>query len=188
VEGVVASWKDFGGAARALGTAITRAVDAVGEADVYPKAAVELAALPAGLILGGLIRSMLEDQHPDGLDSDDIEAVLVRCYRAAAGWTSVDANVLLAVLASALGIHEPGVTYEDITAPDRSEDEWTSAPIGGTKSETDAPPMKAPTTTEYAYHAPILIADLIAAGRRSLTYYLDAAFTETAREQTMEHP
>ncbi|HEY2795040.1 MAG TPA: hypothetical protein VGJ28_21955 [Micromonosporaceae bacterium] len=184
----MASWKDFGGPVRVLGTAIVRAVDAVGDADDYPRATAELATPPAGLILGGLVRSMLEDQHPDGLDSDDIEAVLVGCYRAASAWTVVDANVLLAVLASALGIHEPGVTYDDITAPERTEDEWTSAPIGGTAARAETPPTKAPSPTEYAYHAPILIAHLIATGRRGLNFYLDAAFTATATEAAMEMP
>jgi hypothetical protein len=183
----VASWKNLGGPARTLGTAISRAVDDVGDADAYKTSATELASMPAGLILGALVRSILEDQHPDGLDSDDIQAVLARCYRAADGWTTVDANVLLAVLASALGIHEPGVTYDDITAPPTEADEWTSVPIGASLPAA-APVLKAPSAAEYAWHAPILIADLLANGRRSLTYYLDAAFTEIARAETMEMP
>jgi hypothetical protein len=112
---------------------------------------------------------------------------LTRCYHAASAWTSVDANVLLAVLASALGIHEPGVTYDDITAPPAATDEWTSTPIGADSRPSEVV-IKAPTTIEYARHAPILIADLLATGHRSLTYYLDAAFTEIARAETMEMP
>jgi hypothetical protein len=186
----MASWKN--GPARSIGMAITHAVDVVGDADDYQKSAADLASMPAGGILGALVRSILEEQHPDGLDSDDIQLVLARCYHAAGTWTSVDANVLLAVLASALGIHEPGVTYDDITAPPTEADEWTSTPIGSESMDGEsmggATGIKAPTTAEYAWHAPILIADLLAHGRRSLTYYLDAAVTEIARAETMEMP
>jgi hypothetical protein len=184
LEAAVVSWKELGGPARTIGAAINRAVDTVGDRDDFTKAAAELASLPAGAILGALVRAMLEDQHPDGLDSDDIQAVLARCYQDAAGWLPLDqinVNVLLAVLASALGIHEPGVTYDEITAPDRAETEdWTWDP--------PAIVLKAPSPAEYAWHAPILIADLRTAGRARLGAYLDAAFTEIARAETMEMP
>ena len=89
----------------------------------------------AGLVLAAVLRSLLEEQHPDGLDSDDIQAILTRCYRGAAGWLPLDRvepNVMIAVLASSLGIHEPGVTYVEITAPPqgRAED-WVGDPTGG---------------------------------------------------------
>jgi hypothetical protein len=186
------SWKDMGGPARRIGDGISRAVDAVGDREDYERAAADLAAMPAGGILGAVIRSLLENQHPDGLDGDDIQAILTRCYRDAAGWLPlerVDAHVLIAVLASALGIHEPGVTYEDVTAPaDAAEDEWTSAPVGGATVVAPESAVKPPSTAEYAWHAPLLLADLLRAGGQRLNPYLDAAFAEIVRAETMEMP
>ena len=189
-------WQELGGPARMIGRAISRSVAAAGDRDraEYEIVAADLAALPAdqaGGVLGAVARALLEDQHPDGLDGDDIQAVLARCYRDAVSWLPperVDAHVLLAVLASALGIHEAGVTYEDITAPASTEaDEWTSTPVGGT-AQREALAVTAPTAAQYAWHAPLLLADLLAAGRRSLSFYLDAAFADIARAETMEMP
>jgi hypothetical protein len=218
----MASWKELRGPARSIGTAIGRAVEAVGDRDrdAYDSAADELAAsLPeySGQVLGALVRTLLEEHHPDGLDSDDIQIVLGRCYRAAAQWLPLDrldVTTLVAVLASALGIHEPGVTYEDVMGPPvASGDDWAGDPTGGhvvggaggaqpgrgSGGHPDRPPAGAPPSDEivpsqvptaaaYAWHAPLLIADLLATGRRRLDGYLDAAFTEIARAETMEMP
>jgi hypothetical protein len=197
------SWRELGGPARAVGVAIGQAVDAAGDRDreAYESAAAEVAALPAeqaGLVLGAVIRSQLEDQHPDGLDRDDIQAVLSRCYQGAAGWLPVDrleVSTLVAVLASALGIHEPGVTYEEIISPPGAgrgdDDDWAGDPVGGHTyggTSTGIVPPQVPTPAAYAWHAPLVIADLLATGRRRLGGYLDAAFTEIARAETMEQP
>jgi hypothetical protein len=197
-ERAVVSWQELRGPPLRIGTAISRAVDVAGDRDreAYGSAAADLVSLPAeqvGQVLAALVRSLLEDQHPDGLDGDDIRTVLGRCYRGAAGWLpreQLDASTFVAVLASALGIHEPGVTYDEITGRadggDGTDDPWGGHAYGA--RPTGAVPTRAPTTTAYAWHAPLLIADLLAAGRRPLGGYLDAAFTDIARAETMEMP
>lgn len=180
------------------------AVTAAGDRDraAYDAATDELAAsLPeySGQVLGALVRTLLEEQHPDGLDSDDIQLVLGRCYRAAAAWLPLDrldVTTLVAVLASALGIHEPGVTYEDVTGPPPATgDDWAGDPTGGHvyggtagQAADQLVPSRVPTAAGYAWHAPLLIADLLAASQRRLDGYLDAAFAEIARAETMEMP
>jgi hypothetical protein len=187
----VVSWRDLGGPARAIGTAIDRSVTAAQhrDRDGYLAAAEELAALPAeqaGLVLGALARMLLEESHPDGLDADDIQAVLDRCLRDAAAWLPVDRvqpRTVVAVLAGALGIHEPGLTYApppQLTGGNPAGDDWPGV-------DWDAPARDAaPTAAEYARHAPLVVADLLAAARRPLRPYLDAAFTEIARAESMD--
>jgi hypothetical protein len=175
----LASWRDSGGAALAIGTAVSQAVAAAAsrDGDGYASAAGALAALPAeqaGQVLAAIVRLLLEEQHPDGLDGDDIQAVLHRCVRGAAGWLPADRvrpRTVVAVLASALGIHEAGLTYDEVTPVDPDADR-----DGG----------KAPSPAEYAGHAPLVIADLLAAAGRPLRPYLDAAFAEIARAETMD--
>nr|WP_204343314.1 hypothetical protein [Micromonospora terminaliae] len=108
----------------------------------------------AGLVLGGVVRLLLEESHPDGLDGDDVRQVLERCVRSNAAWRAdVDPHVLLVLLASALGVYDPG--------------------------DDDAPPDAA----AIARHAPLLIADLMAATGRPLSDHLSAAFAEVARTE-----
>jgi hypothetical protein len=67
-----------------------------------------------------VVRELLEDQHPDGLDGDDVRAALEGCVDWAAAPplvaggaeqppqappTRVDPEVLVAVLVGALGVH-----------------------------------------------------------------------------------
>lgn len=54
-----------------------------------------------GLILGTVVRLLLEDGHPDGLDADDVREVLAACVRA---WPAADPQVMLWLLAGALGV------------------------------------------------------------------------------------
>jgi hypothetical protein len=200
------SWRDLRGPARAVGVAVDRAVDAagVGDREAYEEAVTDLTALPteqAGRVLAAVVLALLEEQHPDGLDSDDIQAVLARCYRAAVRWLPadrLDVVALVAVLASALGIQEPGVTYEEVTGPPegRGGDGWAGDPVGGhvygggqaPARDAQEVPSRVPTPAGYAWHAPLLIADLLAAGGRRLSGYLDAAFAEIARAEIMELP
>lgn len=182
------SWRDLPGPARAIGAAVIGTVEAAraGDREEYESRAIELLAQPlepTGIVLASLVRSLLETQHPDGLDSDDIQQVLARCYGAAATWLPferIDVSVLVAVLASALGIHEPGVTYDEMGVRALGDDEW--------RDPTDEVPRKAPTAVEYAWHAPLLIADLLEVGRGRLSTYVDAAFIEIAQTETMEMP
>ncbi|UQU66031.1 hypothetical protein COUCH_06950 [Couchioplanes caeruleus] len=61
----------------------------------------------AGLILGTAVRLQLEAAHPDGLDADDVRAVLAGSVRAAAAWCPrVDPQTMLYLLAGALGVWE----------------------------------------------------------------------------------
>jgi hypothetical protein len=89
------------------GVAATRATDA----DAYEEAAGRLAGADpqrVALVLGGVVRSLLEDLHPDGMDGEDVRAVLERCTRSAAPWApGVDPQVLLVLLAGALGVSDP---------------------------------------------------------------------------------
>ena len=178
----MASWRDLGGPALAIGTVVTRAVDAAAARDRegYETASVELAALPAeqtGLLLAALVRALLEAGHPDGLDGDDIQAVLDGCVRGAAAWLPagrVRPRTVVAVLASALGIHEAGLNYEESAKPPGA-DEWPWE---------DEALAKPPSPAEFAWHAPLIVADLL--GGRPLRRHLDAAFTEIARAESMD--
>ncbi len=184
------SWSDLPGPARAIGAAITRAVTAAGDGnrDAYEEAAAELLALPTdatGIVLSAVVRSVLESQHTDGLDSDDIQLILGRCYRGALTWLPperIDVDTLVAVLASALGVHEAGITYDEIGAPAPTGDEWRDP------FDDQEVPRKAPTTTAYAWHAPLLIADMIDGRTSVLSRHLDGAFEEIVRSETMEMP
>jgi hypothetical protein len=173
------------GPARDLVRTVTRAVDTATSGDdavTYDSATAQLATQPTGgRVLGDVLRSLLEDTHPDGLDSDDITLVIGRCYRAAATWLPperIDATMLLAVLAGALGIHESAITYEDL--PRSDSDGW--------RDPDDTVPVDPPTWPDYAWHAPLLVADLLAFAPATLASYLEAAFAEYAREAREELP
>jgi hypothetical protein len=150
--------------ARAIAAAVTDAVAAAraADAEALEEAAARLAALEreqVGVVLGAVVRSLLEETHPDGLSADDARAVLERCVRSAAGWLpGLDGQVLVVVLTGALGVHEP---------------DEEPRPVGA---------------LEIARHAPLLVADLLAASRRPLAGCLQRAFAEIARSETMEMP
>jgi hypothetical protein len=184
-----ASWQSLPGPVRAIGTAVTRAVDAADATDrvAYESAAAAVVALPTeatGLVVGAVNRELIEEQHPDGLDGDDIQVILARCYRNAAAWLGdiVDVRVLVAVLASALGIHEAGLTYQEVNSPNTATDEWPPPEVA--ERAAVAPPSPA----EFAWHAPLVLADLLAACGRPLSPYLDSAFAEIARGEAMDLP
>jgi hypothetical protein len=176
-----------------IGAAVTRAVDAATAADrdAYEDAAATVVALPAGMtgiLLATVARTLIEEQHPDGLDSDDIQVVLGRCYRGGAGFLgdAIDVRVLIAVLASALGIHEAGLTYQEMNPVSAVTDDWPPALDEPAPDErvTGRPPSPA----EFAWHAPLVIADLLTAGHRRLAPYLDEAFADIATAEAMELP
>jgi hypothetical protein len=172
----LASWRESGGPALAVATAVAAAVAAAArrDRDAFEPAAAELAALPAqqtGAVLAAIVRTLLEEQHPDGLDGEDVRTVVERGVRAAATWLPADVlrpRTIVAVLANALGVHEAGLTYDEIGAP------------------PDPDVEKAPSPGDFAHHAPLVVADLLAAGGRPLRPYLDAAFSEIARAETMD--
>jgi len=165
---------------------VTRAVDTAisgDDAATYDRVTSQLATQPAGgRVLGDVLRALLEDTHPDGLTSDDITLVIGRCYRAAVVWLPserVDATVLLAVLAGALGIHESGVTDEELGRPPSGDEER--------RVLDDAVPVK-PAWPDYAWHAPLVVADLLPFAPATLGSYLETAVAEYAREAREEFP
>ena len=175
------------GPARDFVRIVTQAVDAAitgGDAATYDRATARLATQPTGgRVLGDVLRSLLEDTHPDGFNSHDITLVVGRCYRAATVWLPperVDVTMLLAVLAGALGIHEPGITYEALGLPRSHADECCDP--DGTVA------IKPPTWPDYAWHAPLLVADLLPFAPVTLGAYLEATFAEYAREAREELP
>ena len=148
------------GAARELVRIVIHAVDAAisgHEVVTYDRAIARLASEPAGgRVLGDVLRWLLEDTHPDGFSSDDITLVVGRCYHAAVAWLPperVDVTMLLAALAGALGIHGPGITYEALDLPRSNADEY--------RDPDDRVPVRPPAWPEYAWHAPLLVADLL---------------------------
>jgi hypothetical protein len=175
------------GPARDFVRTVTHAVDtaiSANDAATYDSTTAQLATQPtAGRVLGDVLRSLLEDTHSDGLNSDDITLVIGRCYRAATTWLPperVDVTVLLAVLASALGIHEPTIT-DDALDPPRSDTDEDSDP-------DDTAPVTLPTWPDYAWHAPLLVADLLPFAPATLRSYLETTFAEYTREAREELP
>jgi hypothetical protein len=108
------------------------------------------------LLLGWTVRALLEELHPDGMDGEDLRAVLTGCATAAGHWESeVDPSVLLVVLTGALGLSDP-----------------------------DEQPVLPPAAV--ARNAVLLLAHLL--GQRPAAHYLDAAFAELQRAETVEMP
>jgi len=186
------AWQSWPGPVRAIGAAVTRAVGAAGDADAeaYGSAAATVVSLPAGptgLVLATVTRTLIEELHPDGLDADDVQLVLGRCYRSAHAFLGdvVDVRVLIAVLAAALGIHEAGLTYQEMEPVETTTDDW---PPPAHPAEGDTATGRPPTPAEFAWHAPLVIADLLAAGARRIGPYLDTAFADLATGAAMDLP
>ena len=109
-------------------------------------AAALAAADGSGLVLGVVVRLLLEDLHPDGIDGDDIRQTLEDCVRAASRWQpETDPHTLLVLLAGALGVHD---------------------------QDEEVPP---PAPNTLARHTALLIDHLLAAGQRPLSAYVEAA-------------
>ena len=111
------------------------------------------------LVQAWVLRSLLEQLHPDGLSSADAQDVLRRCLLSAAAWyPQADPGVLVLVLTGALGLSDP---------------DEASAAIG---------------PVELSHGATLLIADLLGVAGSPLAGYLDAAFAELERAETIELP
>ena len=159
-----ASRRPLPAAARTTAEAIVDAVAAARVADpaAYQDAAARMSTLDPdrlGTVQGAVLRSLLEDLHPGGFDGEDIKAVIEGCMRSAVGWfPDANAEVLIVVLAGALGIADPDDLPESVNH------------------------------AAVTRHAPLLIAGLLAVDDRDLDGYLDRAFTEIARAETVELP
>jgi hypothetical protein len=104
------SWRQLPEPARGLGVAAGEAVAAARAAEPagFAAASARLGALDAAQmrrVLGTVVRALLEDLHPDGLDGEDLQAVLTRCAGAARPWwPAVDPAMLAVLLVGALGV------------------------------------------------------------------------------------
>ncbi|MEV6596978.1 hypothetical protein AB0M36_08965 [Actinoplanes sp. NPDC051346] len=103
-------WRHLPAAARPIAAASAAAATAARDQDreALTEAVAQLSAqdqTQTGLILGTAVRLLLETAHPDGLDADDVRAVLEKSVRSAASWCpEVDPQVTLYLLAGALGV------------------------------------------------------------------------------------
>ncbi|MEH1123186.1 hypothetical protein [Micromonospora sp. CPCC 206061] len=153
------AWRHLPPPAQAVAVAASEAVAAAQERDrdrleaaVAPLAVTE----GAGLVLGAVVRLLLEQTHPDGLGGDDIRRIIEGCARDVVAWEpAIDPHVLLVLLAGALGVH------------DQSE---------------EAPP----SPDILARHAALLVAHLLTPTPRPLAGYLAAAFTEIERTELLD--
>lgn len=153
-------------AARAVRQATLDAVTAAqsGDGEQYEEATQRLAACEpehVRLVLGAVVRQLLEDGHPDGLAGDDLLDLIRSCARRAFAWyPDLDVEALVVVLTGALGIHEP----------DEEPRRWT--------------PL------EVARHAPLFITELLAqpTPHGPIAGYLDRAFAEQSQAELNEMP
>ncbi|MET8140755.1 hypothetical protein ABZU32_10640 [Sphaerisporangium sp. NPDC005288] len=158
------SWRHLPKPARAVAEAAEGAVEAARARDLpaFERAAAALAALDSehvALVLGTVTRTLLEDLHPGGLTADDVRALVGRCAREAAGWfPAVDADVLVMLVAGALGVHQP---------------------------QAEAFPLDGEVV---ARHATLLVTDLLAVSGHPLGACLEAAFADIALVQIADTP
>jgi hypothetical protein len=110
------------------------------------------------VLLGAVMRDLLERAHPNGLDADDAEQMMDSCLRATTPWYgSLDTDALVRALTGAL----------DITDPE------------------DAPQLAGPAVVT---HGLLLIADQLTVLHQELSPVLDLALRELMRAQTVELP
>jgi len=116
------AYRSWPAPARSMAVAIDTAVTAAqaGVAEAFGDATVELRRHDRGqliALLGAVTRDLLEQAHPDGLDSDDAEQVLESCRRSAGAWyPDVDRDSLIRALTGALGVSEPEESSGDEAA------------------------------------------------------------------------
>jgi hypothetical protein len=163
--------------ARAIADAVTDGVDAAAEADAeaFETAARRLAlAEPEHLrvVLGGVVRPLLEELHQDGVDADDVRTLVADAVTAAAPWwPAVDPDALVVVVAGALGVHP------EVYPPTTDDD-------GAPRDE----PAPLPSPDAVTRHALLLVTTLLAARGGRLRAYLEASFTELATAESAEQP
>jgi hypothetical protein len=157
-------------AARAISAATSDAVEAARAQDpaTFDEATDRLAGAEpeqVRVVLGVVVRALLEDLHPDGVSSDDLLELIKSCVRTSFGWyPGVDVQVLIVVLTGALGVHEP-----------------------------DEEPRRV-TPLEVARHAPLFITELLTAAStradapRPLVDYFTDAFRDISRAELNEMP
>lgn len=146
-----------------MATAVDAAVSAAqaGDAAAFTEAMADLSRADReqlAVLLGTVMRDLLERSHPDGLDAGDVEQALRSCSTSAASWYELlDSEVLILALAGALGI-------------------------------TDLDESPQPGAAAVVAHGLLLIADQLTALQQDLRPVLDLALHELMRAQTIELP
>ncbi len=110
------------------------------------------------VVLGTLTRELIEQTHPDGLDTDDAQQALDSCVRFATPWyVDVDSDALIVALTGAFGVSDP---------------------------EAQPPGLQ----RKILPHGVLLVTDLLVTHRRQLRPFLDSALAELRRAQSIELP
>jgi hypothetical protein len=160
---MTAGYERWHGPARAMALAVDAAVSAAraGDTAAFADAVAGLGGEDSeqlAVVLGTVLRDLLERSHPDGLDADDVHHLLRSCTRSAAGWYEpFDSSLLIQALTGALGI----------TDPDESPH---------------------PDGMAVVAHGILLIADQLRVLAEELTPVLSNALRELMRAQTIELP
>ena len=114
---------DLPASARTIARASLEAVEAArsAEAEAFQTATTELAACEpeqVRLVLGVVVRELLEHLHPDGLAADDLQELIRSCVRRVFAWyPKVDVNALVIVITGAVGMQdeeEPRYSAADV--------------------------------------------------------------------------
>lgn len=116
--------------ARALRTALRDLVLAAGSEDVdaLAEAGARLDRVDpehVRLVLGHVVRELVERTHPDGVDADDLSTLLQDVLRGSAWYPDVAPSALVAVLAGAFGVHPD----DDAPAPHGACEVATAAAV-----------------------------------------------------------
>lgn len=149
--------------ARTMARAIDATVSAAqaGDAEAFAAGLADLNRVDRAqlaVLLGAVLRDLLERAHADGLDADDAERVLDSCLRATTPWYGpLDTDALVRALTGAL----------DIVDPD------------------DGPELAGPAVVT---HGLLVIADQLTVLRQELPPVLELALRELMRAQTVELP
>jgi hypothetical protein len=159
----MADYRSWPAPARTMARAVDASVSAAqaGDATAFTGALADLAGVDReqlAMLLGAVMRDLLERSFPDGLDSDDAEQALQSCISSAVTWyQSLDRDFLIRALTGALGVSDP--------------------------DESPAPDGPAVVT-----HGLLLIADRLTVSKQELPPVLDSALRELMRAQTVEMP
>ena len=110
------------------------------------------------IVQAWVLRLLLEQLHPDGLASADAQDVLRRCLLSVAQWGADPDPTVLALV------------------------------LTGTLGLSDPDAAGAADPAGFGWHASLLIADLLVVAGSPLAGYLNAAFAELERAETIELP
>jgi hypothetical protein len=149
--------------ARVIAAAVTESVQAAsaGDAEAFDQATERLATLDreqVRVLLGTVVRSLLEESHPDGIDGDDLQDVLRAVITSTESWFAADPGNLVVVLAGSLTAADPDAL------------------------------QKPPDAADLLRHAAVVIAALLRTAPRPLGPVLTDAFADLRRAETLDYP